>query len=263
MFYTKRKSYRGRWLVKLLQAALVLGLIFFGLDALGQWLNPVAEPQIMVIQPVLVDTSNDNASVPPVMEAMREQNAQVQMDEYDYFNRALDHQNSNEYNEAIADYTRSIELNDNIGATWLNRGVAYAQLGQDSRALSDFNRYMMRDGIVVTNIPTTQTSHNFNIYMSEGYRYDFPIELRAGDVLNVEVLSEEDGLVDPIILLVNANGSPVAGNDDVLRQDGSYISLNSYIHNYEVNRSGIYTLFVSHAGGGSYGDIEVQITIDQ
>jgi tetratricopeptide (TPR) repeat protein len=260
MFYTKRKSYRGRWLVKLLQAALVLGLVFFGLDALGQWLNPVDEPQILVVQPVIADTRNDDNSVPPVMQEMREQ--QVQMDEYAYFNRALDHQNSGEYNEAIADYTRSIELNDDISASWLNRGVAYEQLGQNSRALSDYHRYMNRDGIVVTNIPTTQTSHNFNISMSEGYRYDFPIELRAGDVLNVEVLSEEDGLVDPIILLVNANGGPVAGNDDVLRQDGSYISMNSYIQNYEVDRSGIYTLYVSHAGGGSYGDIEVQITID-
>jgi hypothetical protein len=257
MFYTKRKSYRGRWLVKLLQAALVLGLVFFGLDALGQWLNPVNEPQILVVQPI---TRNDNNSVPPVMQELRDQ--QVQMDEYEYFNLALAHQNGGEYNEAIADYTRSIELNDDISASWLNRGVAYEQLGQISRALSDFNRYMMRDGIVVTNIPTTQTSHNFNIYMSEGYRYDFPIDLRAGDVLNIEVLSEEDGLVDPIILLVNANGSPVAGNDDVLRQDGSYISMNAYIQNYEVSRSGIYTLYVSHAGGGSYGDIEVQITID-
>lgn len=265
MFYTKRKSYRGRWLVKLLQAALVLGLVFFGLDALGQWLNPVDDaPASLVLQSVIVETStnNDESSVPPVMQELREQAVQAQMDEYDYFNRALAHQEAYDYNEAIADYTRSLELNDDLASSWLNRGVAYEQLGQDSRARVDFNEYLTRDGILVVNIPTTQISQNFNISMSESYRYDFPIELRTGDVVNIEVFSVEEDVVDPLILLVNANGAPVAGNDDVLRQDGTYISMNSYIQNYEVTRSGIYTLYVSHAGGGSYGNIEVQITID-
>jgi tetratricopeptide (TPR) repeat protein len=261
MFYTKRKSYSGRWLVKLLQAALVLGVVFFGLDAIGQWLNPVADPDIMVIQPV--GLRNEESSTAPVLEEMREQSAEAQLDEYDYFNRALEHHNAYDYNEAIADYTRSIELNDNIAESWLNRGVAYEQLGQNTRALNDFNNYLMRDDMVLISQPRSRTSSAFRIVMSEAYRYDFPIELRIGDVVNIEVLSVEEDMVDPLILLVNENGSPVAGNDDVLRQDGSYISMNAYIDSYTATRSGTYTLFVSHAGGGSYGDLEVHISIDK
>jgi hypothetical protein len=258
MFYTKRKSYRGRWLVKLLQAALVLGVIFFGLDALGQWLNPETNMEAVMLQPILEEARNQENTLPPAVSEV----ANADMDAVDYFYAGLAHQEASEYNEAILDYTRSIELSDGIDASYLNRGVAYEQLGQNYRAIADFSRYMMRDGMVIMSEARVEESSQFVIGMSEGYRYDFPIELNVGDVLSVSVMSVEEDLVDPLIVLVNDNGNPVEGNDDVLRQDGTYISMNSYIHSYTVTRSGTYTLFVSHAGGGSYGDVEVSITID-
>lgn len=259
MFYTKRKSYRGRWLVKLLQAALVLGVIFFGLDAVGQWLNPVADfdDAELMIQPILEEARNQEITVQPILSDVRD----AELDAEDYFYAGLDHQTASEYNEAVLDYTRSIELNE-MPESYLNRGVAYEQLGQNYRAIADFNQYMMRDGMIIMSEARVEKTDSFIVSMSEGYRYDFPIELQAGDVLSISVLSVEEALVDPLILLVNDNGNPVDGNDDVLRQDGTYISMNSYIHSYTVTRSGTYTLFVSHAGGGSYGDVEVNITID-
>lgn len=260
MFYTKRKSYSGRWLVKLLQAALVLGVIFFGLDALGQWLNPVADADnnsIMIVRP---DSNSQEDSFQPILEEAR--NADYAMDAEGYFYEALVHQEASEYNEAIVDYTRAIELDEEIAASWLNRGVAYEQLGQSYRALSDFNQYLMRDEITVFSQPLVDSNNTFTVEMYEGYRYDFPIELAVGEVLSISVTSVEEDLVDPLILLVNDSGTAIAGNDDVLRQDGSFISMNSYIHSYTVTRSGVYTLYVSHAGGGSYGAMEVKINID-
>lgn len=260
MFYTKRKSYRGRWLVKLLQAALVLGVIFFGLDALGQWLNPntaVSDEGLVLIQP---EVANEEMNIRPIIEEAR--NSDAQLDAEDYFNLALDHQNAYEYYEAIVDYTRAIEMDSSIASSWLNRGVAYEQLGESGRALADFNQYLMREDIVVFTQDSVDENGRFTVEMYEGLRYDFPIELRAGQVLNVQATSVEEDLVDPLILIVDANGNPVAGNDDVLRQDGTYISMNSYIHSFDIAENGIYTLYVSHAGGGSYGGVEVKISID-
>ncbi len=43
------------------------------------------------------------------------------------------------YNEAIADMTKTLELNPNYEKAWVNRGNAYRDLGQNDFAIADYN----------------------------------------------------------------------------------------------------------------------------
>ncbi len=252
MIHTKRKKYSGRWLVKMLEAALIFGIIFYSLDVIGQLVVPTQpEEAVIVIRPIQQE----------VIQIEGNPNTPIQLDEEDYFYLALDHQESGEYWDAIVDYTRSLELNEDVYASWLNRGVAYEQLG-NNHAIADFARFLTRDNIHTIELMPVDESTWFTQYMYLNYRYDVPLELREGDVLSVSVVSSDEGQVDPIMVLVDRYGNPVAGTDDMRYQDGSLVSMNSYINNYDVTTKGEYTLMISHAGGGSYGDIDIRISID-
>ncbi len=253
MMYTKRKKYSGRWLVKMIETALIFGIIFYSLDVIGQLFVPTqTDEAVILVRPIQQEVIQIEGSSNPL----------IQLDAEDYFYLALDHQQSGEYYDAVADYSRSIELNDDTYASWLNRGVAYEQMGSNSRAISDFNAYLTRDNIYTLEFMPIDSSANFTEYMYANYRYDIPLELRQGDVVSISVTSLVEEQVDPIIVLVDASGHPVAGNDDMRYQDGSLVSMNSYINSYDVTSKGEYTLMISHAGGGSYGDIDIDIRID-
>jgi len=250
MLYTKRKKYSGRWVIKLMEAALIFGVIFFGLDLLGQIFAPTVTETVIVVR-------EDR-----VVEEYTNQNINPQLDASNYFDLALDHQISGDYYDAIADYSNSIELNPEIYSSWLNRGVAYEQLGRDNHAMYDFNQFLTRDTLVISELDAIKDSTTLGATMTFNHRFDVPMDLANGDVVNINVVSLQEDVVDPIIVLVNADGEAVAANDDALRTDGSLISMNSYINNYDVTATEEYTLMISHAGGGSEGAFVIRVDID-
>ncbi|MGB7339388.1 MAG: hypothetical protein WBC91_10895 [Phototrophicaceae bacterium] len=255
MFYIKRKNYAGRWLVKIVQAALIFGIVFYGLDFFGQMLESQYGDEI------IFESSQQEVQV--IRVHPMNMDAQIQYSELDYFSFGLQHQMSDQHYDAIADYTRSIELNANFASSYLNRGVAYEQLGNNEyNAMLDFNAWMTRDYMTVLTHEPIDASTDLMARMSESYRFDVPLELNKGDVINLSAVSVDADLVDPIIVLLDGNGNPVAANDDVRRDNGSLVTMNAYIDQYEVTRSGDYTLMVTHAGGGSYGDVTIRIDID-
>ena len=58
----------------------------------------------------------------------------------DYFNRAFCHQELHQSQEAIADYSRAIELKPDYAEAYCNRGAVYQALGQMDAALADYNK---------------------------------------------------------------------------------------------------------------------------
>lgn len=259
MLYTKPKNKNKfrKWILRLIQAALILGILFFGYEAINRFTNPEALPQdvnVVIVQPV--EVIEVERTVPePVLDA------------YDYHRMGLDHHLSNELGEAILDYSRAIGLNEDMSSSWLNRGVAYEQMGNRTNAMFDFMQYIHRDGMSVSIRPAVVKNTEMRLNMYRNLAFIIPIHLDSGDVLNAHVTSVEQDLVDPLIVLTDSEGHPVAANDDARRQDGSLVSMNSYITNYTVKQSGRYTLLVTHAGGGENGihsgSIDVQIGIDQ
>ena len=57
-----------------------------------------------------------------------------------YNNRAIIWRKKGEYNKAIADHNKAVELNPNYAEAYHNRGFAYLELGNHEEAVTDFNQ---------------------------------------------------------------------------------------------------------------------------
>jgi hypothetical protein len=60
-----------------------------------------------------------------------------------------------------------------------------------------------------------------------------------------------------VVLLVHPDGTRLVFNDDASDE-----TLSAAISGYDLPQSGIYLLVVSHANGGSEGDIAVVLTVN-
>jgi len=253
MYYRKKTTYPGRWLVKLLEAGLIFGIIIFTVEALQNAFVPQpVEEAVVVTQPVQqVDVVRVEPEVAP------------DYTDFDYFVMGYNHQTAGEYYDAIVDYTRALEMNPDLSSAWLNRGVAYEQLNNDYRSLQDFNRFLNRDGMSVVTHSGIVTGARLNVEMVENRVYEVSFVAHAGETVTISARSQAPDVVDPLMVIVDADGNPVAARDDVLRQDGSMISMDSYINNFEVLRTGRYTVRLSHAGGGSSGTVQLFMQISR
>jgi tetratricopeptide (TPR) repeat protein len=57
-----------------------------------------------------------------------------------YYNRGVAWQKKGDYDRAITDYTKAIEINPGDALAYYNRGNAYQGKGQYERAISDYNK---------------------------------------------------------------------------------------------------------------------------
>jgi hypothetical protein len=268
MLYTKPKNNKVKfWITRLIQVALILGILFFGYEAINRFTSPqLEEPQaveVIVLQPQI----NVLEIHPVVVVETNPVPAEPALDANDYYRLGLEHHLSNELGEAIMDYSRSLALDETVSASWLNRGVAYEQMGNHYRAMYDYMRFIQRDGISIGVQPLVTDDTNMRVNVYKNTVQAIPMSLNSGDIVSISVSSVEENLVDPLIIVVDTEGNPVAANDDVRRQDGSIISMNSSIDKATVNQTGGYILLVSHAGGGEYGinsgAVDINIRIDQ
>lgn len=63
----------------------------------------------------------------------------------EHFNKGVELQNDDRYQEAIVEYTKAIELDDQLARAYTNRGNLYGQLGQFDRAIADFDQAIALD----------------------------------------------------------------------------------------------------------------------
>lgn len=259
-FQNKRKTYPGRWIVKAVEAGLIFAIIFFTINALNDAFAPIVmdeAPAPQTLEYRIIPQTVDPVVVPQ----------ETALDEYDYFSMALDHQLSGNYYDAIADYNRALQLNPDLAASWLNRGVAYEQLGNNYNAMHDYLNWMTRNGVTVEAHDTTMMpGESAEVELAEGLVYQIPFRAYRGQTIDISATAVGGDAVDPIIMVVDRYGNPVAADDDILRADGSLIAMNSFIDNMMVDNNGCmgsyYTLLVTHAGGGSYGTVEISMSLD-
>jgi tetratricopeptide (TPR) repeat protein len=57
-----------------------------------------------------------------------------------YFDRGLAYYKTGQYDEAISEYTKVIEINPKVAEAYGNRGLAYGRKGQYDLAIADFNK---------------------------------------------------------------------------------------------------------------------------
>jgi hypothetical protein len=93
--------------------------------------------------------------------------------------------------------------------------------------------------------------------MSQGLVYLIPIAGQAGEMLSAIARPAENSQVDPLIVLLAPDGTPLIGTDDINQNDFAAL-----IEDFELSETGDYTLVVTHSGGGADGDIVVAYLIE-
>jgi hypothetical protein len=264
----QKKSYPGRWLVKTVEVMLVAGLVFFGLTALMSVFVPVTPEQgtVRTLEYRMVD---DNPRTFEVGSSQTQANVpQVTYDAVDYFRMGLAHQMRDDYYEAITDYTRAIEIDSSIAASYLNRGVAYESMNNMASAAQDYKEWITREGINPTYIREALVDGDTSrVNMSEGSVFIYRFQAEPGQRLTVSAESVVEGLTDPIVVVLDAYGNPVAADDDIRRASGELVSMDSLIDGAQLSHrggcmDGSYMLLVSHAGGGSTGAVDITLDLE-
>jgi len=172
----------------------------------------------------------------------------------EYFNRSLIHYERGEYQTAIDDLQTALGINAEDKDIYLMLGIVYTRLNDEGQQHFYFAEWI--------NLNTTETfeetltgSVNGEVYeMVAGRVYRLAFDGTAGQVMSVSAKADADSDVDPLIVILDANGDAVNSDDD------SGVNLDAVISNYALPEDGTYTLLVSHAGGGATGD--VTLTVD-
>ena len=67
-----------------------------------------------------------------------------------YFNRGFAYINKGQYDRAISDYTKAIEIDPKYASIYYNRGIAYDNKGQYDQAISDHTKAIEIDPKLVS-----------------------------------------------------------------------------------------------------------------
>ena len=167
-----------------------------------------------------------------------------------YYNRALVHATLGDVDLSIEDYTSALELDPRMHDSYLGRGIAYRQIEEIEKAGVDFAERIELLG-TETIEGTLEIGVSEEIEMTYGQINRFTFEGQEGQRLDISARDIMLIGVDPLIVLLDPNGTPIAGDDDAGGE------LDAQIANFELPSDGTYTLIVSHANGGYNGLVSV------
>lgn len=150
-------------------------------------------------------------------------------------------------------YTLAIADNREYAPAYLNRAIVRTLLGNSAGARDDFedavrNQPGTSDAIVALGLPRTAS-------MTLGRAYRFTFDGRIGQMLDAQAIALDTN-VDPLLVLLGPDGDALAVNDD---SDNSF---NAHIHLDELPENGRYTLLLTHSTGGTEGEIELTVRLE-
>src|SRR4030042_768531 len=62
------------------------------------------------------------------------------LDAHYYFEQGIEYYKTGQYDNALSDYNKALEINPNYAEAYYNRGTTYGKKGQYDNAISDFNK---------------------------------------------------------------------------------------------------------------------------
>lgn len=156
---------------------------------------------------------------------------------------------------AEADLSRAIQLSPATPALYLSRAYVRGRLTDQAGQAADYLEWTRLIGDQPSDEAPLAPGESRVVQLSAGAVYRFPFEAAAGQVIQLAATALPDSTTDPLLVLLDPNGAPAAGDDD----GGS--GLNAQIAEYTILQDGIYTAVVSHAGGSPDGPVRVLLRV--
>lgn len=164
------------------------------------------------------------------------------------------------YVEAITEATQAITLDEQYAPAYINRGNAYERLGDEQASAEDFWKWIelnrQNPPTILNNV--SLPSEMPGLAMDDGIVYHISFFAGQGQRLTLMTITRENSVrtLDPLLVLLDTDNNPLTGSDD------SGTGRDALIDDYVVPSDGIYTLILSHAGGGSEGFVTVRLTVE-
>jgi tetratricopeptide (TPR) repeat protein len=170
--------------------------------------------------------------------------------EYAYWERAVAHAEVGDFESARADMERAAAIDPMHVNNFIGNGTIAALAGDMATAGAAFLDLMQRWETERVEAERMTIGTTSTIEMTRGRVVSIAFRAEAGDRLTIVAASTQ---ADPVLVLLAPDGTPIAGDDD------SGFMLTALIQGYTFEATGVYTLLVSHAGGGSEGLIAVTV----
>lgn len=161
-----------------------------------------------------------------------------------------------EYESAIIHIGMAMRLDESYTLPYLSRGITFEAMGNHEASAADYYRYAMLNRSRTLFHAELEGDSTFELPMREGWVYSIPFDAKRNQVLDIDVSTVAPGFVDPLIILIGPEGQALTGDDDISRSE-----YDATIDEYKAPASGQYTLVVSHAEGGANGTINVDVSL--
>jgi hypothetical protein len=139
---------------------------------------------------------------------------------------------------------------------YLQRAILNNTLGDAAAAAGDYLQWIRIIETRSMDLNPLSPGESRVLPFAAGVTYSLPFRAAAGEVLTLSATTRPESGIDPLIVLLDTNGDPVAADDD------SGGGMNALITDYAVPSDGIYTLVVSHSGGGTDGPVRVLLEVE-
>ncbi len=170
-----------------------------------------------------------------------------------YTLRAQAFMQQSDYASAIKDLDEAIQLAPDNGALFLFRASAYDALGSPSAAAADYFNWISAQKPQESTGQPINGSASFRVTMAANKAFVVPINLKKGQSVSIAA-ARVNGTVDPLLVLLGLDNQPLVASDDA-----SATNQNALISNFPIPADGAYILVIAYAGGGSDGQVSVQI----
>ena len=158
------------------------------------------------------------------------------------------------YPEALAEFNSILEVDSENASAYLSRAWVYVYMGsEEGTKHADFLRWMQLEESSSFEVALADVLNYESLPIATGQTYYISFEAEAEQSFSAAASSQE--YIDPLLVLVAPDGTPVASDDD----GGS--NLNAVISRFELPQTGTYTLVLGQAGASGTGDIELSLII--
>jgi tetratricopeptide (TPR) repeat protein len=172
-----------------------------------------------------------------------------------YLQRGLFQLSASAFEEAVADLDSAIELAPQAQpALFLYRALAKEGLQNQSDAASDYLAWINAINQQPMDEAALESGDTVTLSMSQSVVYRIPFQAKRGEEINM-MARNVGGDIDPLLVILAPDGTPLVGNDDVLLGRNP----TSVVTGFTAPQSGSYTVLVTHSISGYTGSVEVML----